>query len=372
MLHCGIVGAALERQDHGLQRDHPGGGGGEALRGRQDGPQPGGGVRAGSPVRRAGAGAPAEEGDPPRRWSSWTWRGSPGMPARGAGAGQRVSVLRRRGGRADPRAPGLSPTGRWSTRRGAWTVHRDWKIVEMELIYRDLSVIENRLSRLNGKKKLLPEEEAERALLLRCQDCLMEERSLRDLSLTPEEGRDAPGLHVPLRQAPDPGAEPGRGAEGGSPTFQGERRSCGTRRPQGSGCCPSTVVWRWTWRTSPRRRRRSSPNGLDITEPGRERLIAGAYGLLGLISFFTCGPDEVRAWTPPVRRHGGGCGGDHPLGPGPGVHPRPGGGLRGLRRPGLRLSRLSGRGVSAPGGQGLPGGGRGRHRDPVQRVGAGS
>ena len=37
--------------------------------------------------------------------------------------------------------------------------------------------------------------------------------------------------------------------------------------------------------------------GLGIEEPGRERLIAAAYRLLGLISFFTCGPDEVRAWT---------------------------------------------------------------------------
>lgn len=37
--------------------------------------------------------------------------------------------------------------------------------------------------------------------------------------------------------------------------------------------------------------------GLNITEPGRERLIEEAYRVLGLISFFTSGPDEVRAWT---------------------------------------------------------------------------
>ncbi len=36
---------------------------------------------------------------------------------------------------------------------------------------------------------------------------------------------------------------------------------------------------------------------LSITEPGRERLIHEAYKLLGLISFFTSGADEVRAWT---------------------------------------------------------------------------
>ena len=36
---------------------------------------------------------------------------------------------------------------------------------------------------------------------------------------------------------------------------------------------------------------------LAITEPGRDRLIHEAYKLLGLISFFTSGTDEVRAWT---------------------------------------------------------------------------
>ena len=36
---------------------------------------------------------------------------------------------------------------------------------------------------------------------------------------------------------------------------------------------------------------------LKISEPGRERLIHEAYKSLGLISFFTSGTDEVRAWT---------------------------------------------------------------------------
>ena len=36
---------------------------------------------------------------------------------------------------------------------------------------------------------------------------------------------------------------------------------------------------------------------LSIEELGRDRLIHRAYALLGLISFFTSGKDEVRAWT---------------------------------------------------------------------------
>jgi hypothetical protein len=36
---------------------------------------------------------------------------------------------------------------------------------------------------------------------------------------------------------------------------------------------------------------------LNIEEPARNRLIHVSYDLLGLISFLTCGEDEVRAWT---------------------------------------------------------------------------
>src|SRR6185436_7252472 len=36
---------------------------------------------------------------------------------------------------------------------------------------------------------------------------------------------------------------------------------------------------------------------LGITEAARDRLIRAAYAALGLLSFFTVGEDEVRAWT---------------------------------------------------------------------------
>jgi hypothetical protein len=39
---------------------------------------------------------------------------------------------------------------------------------------------------------------------------------------------------------------------------------------------------------------------LGIVEPGLTRMIRLSYETLGLLSFFTVGPDEVRAWT--VRR----------------------------------------------------------------------
>ena len=36
---------------------------------------------------------------------------------------------------------------------------------------------------------------------------------------------------------------------------------------------------------------------LSIAEPARNRVVQSAYRALGLLSFFTSGEDEVRAWT---------------------------------------------------------------------------
>ena len=36
---------------------------------------------------------------------------------------------------------------------------------------------------------------------------------------------------------------------------------------------------------------------MGLEEPGLNRLIRAAYGVLGLQTYFTAGPKEVRAWT---------------------------------------------------------------------------
>ena len=36
---------------------------------------------------------------------------------------------------------------------------------------------------------------------------------------------------------------------------------------------------------------------LGLAEPGLDRLIRAGYALLDLVTFFTAGPKEVRAWT---------------------------------------------------------------------------
>lgn len=173
---------------------------------------------------------------------------------------------------------------------------RDWEILDMELIFRDLGVVENRLARLSAKKKLLPEESAEKKLLERCRDCLMDEKPLRNLDMTPEEARSLRGftfvtskpqivvLNMDESQT-DIATLPGGPALRKKISESGVSaiRLYGQLEMDLADLAPEEAA--------------AFTEGLPIEEPGRERLIAKAYHTLGLISFFTCGPDEVRAWT---------------------------------------------------------------------------
>ena len=173
---------------------------------------------------------------------------------------------------------------------------RDWEILEMELIFRDLAVVENRLTRLEAKKKLLPEEAVEAELLVRCRECLMDERPLEELDWKPEELRLVRGfsfvtakpqvlvLNLDEEQV-DESKIPNWDA------FQARVTKRSARVVRLFGRLEMDLA-----DLSPEEGKEFTA-GLGIEEPGRERLITAAYRLLGLISFFTCGPDEVRAWT---------------------------------------------------------------------------
>ncbi len=174
---------------------------------------------------------------------------------------------------------------------------RDWKIVEAELIYRDLGVITNRLAKLeekNSKKKLTPQEAAEFELIKELETQLLNERPLRELNLTDEQKRILSGfafltlkpelivLNLDDTQTGDvPELKP----------LEDEMKAKGLKSVKVYGATEMELE-----QLDPEDRAEFMKD-LAITEPGRDRLIHEAYKLLGLISFFTSGTDEVRAWT---------------------------------------------------------------------------
>ena len=174
---------------------------------------------------------------------------------------------------------------------------RDWRIVEAELIYRDLGVISNRLARLDekkAKKKLTPQESAELDLLRELEAHLLEEKPLREFPLTDEQKRALSGFAF-LTLKPElvvlnlDDTQTGEVAELAG--LEAELSKKGMKSVRVYGATEMELE-----QLDPEDRAEFMKD-LAITEPGRDRLIHEAYKLLGLISFFTSGSDEVRAWT---------------------------------------------------------------------------
>ena len=174
---------------------------------------------------------------------------------------------------------------------------RDYRIVEAELIYRDLGVITNRLSRLEekkAKKKLTPQEVSELELIRELEAHMLDEKPLREFPLDDEQKRMLSGYAF-LTLKPELVVlnldDTQTGDVGEILPLMNELASKGMKSVRVYGATEMELE-----QLDPEDRAEFMKD-LSITEPGRDRLIHEAYKLLGLISFFTSGSDEVRAWT---------------------------------------------------------------------------
>jgi GTP-binding protein YchF len=158
-----------------------------------------------------------------------------------------------------------------------------------EMILADLAVVENRRSRLK-KEKARPQEEV---LLARCADALESEQSLRALSFSADEESLASGfgflsrkpLLVIFNEPEEQAAKPL------DPVYQQELNRRGLQGLALAGKVEMEIA------QLDENDRAGFLKEIGIDEPARERFIRVSYALLNLISFFTAGEDEVRAWT---------------------------------------------------------------------------
>jgi GTP-binding protein YchF len=176
---------------------------------------------------------------------------------------------------------------------------RDIEIVDLELILADLEIVGRRIERLekNAKRGLSPEEKKELTLLADViQPALEAERPLRVLELAAEEERRLRGFQLlsakPLllvlnvdEQELTSGAENPRSA---SIDRASERHR--------ELVVVSAPIEEEISRLDPEHQAEFLAE-LGLSEPSLDRVIRASYRLLGLISFFTVGDDEVRAWT---------------------------------------------------------------------------
>ncbi len=168
---------------------------------------------------------------------------------------------------------------------GSVDADRDRSMIETELLLADMQLVETRLKRLTKEMKNnpTPEQILEEGILQRCNTALEEEQFLSTVKLDPDEERAIRSLdfvtRIPLLYAYNV-SEDDIGKDFGSGVFtiscEIENEIAGIDEEE---------------------ERLEFMEAMGIAEPSLDRINAALYDALGLMSFYTSGEDECRAWT---------------------------------------------------------------------------
>lgn len=178
---------------------------------------------------------------------------------------------------------------------------RDIKNVDFDLVVSDLGQIEKRLERLEKDLKKMKSQELEREfeLLKRANEHLETERPLREMEMSPEDRKRIRGFMF-LSQKPmlyvlnvnesatlgddlEHAVEKYKLVEVASRPGAGATAVCGKVEAELADMSDADAA--------------EFLSSYGLKESGLVRLIRKTYELMGLISFFTVGEDECRAWT---------------------------------------------------------------------------
>ena len=164
---------------------------------------------------------------------------------------------------------------------------RDRGDLEADLVLNDLGILESRIERLEKELRIGKKEgEREHKLMRRCHERLESGEPMRAITFDAEETKLLRGFQLLSRK----------------PLLvvynQDERPRAMPRDPgpEAMAVALRAHIEREILNLPPEERPAFRAE-MGIEEDGLSLLIRACYRLLGLISFFTVGPDEVRAWT---------------------------------------------------------------------------
>jgi GTP-binding protein YchF len=172
----------------------------------------------------------------------------------------------------------------------------DAETVETELMIADLESLEKRVIPIEKKAKSGEKEAKEQhALMMKALVLLRDGKPARLADLTPEE-------REPYRQLGLLTSKPVLYVcnvdEGAAATGNKYSKAVETMaKKQGAGAVVISARIEEEVAQLPAGEREEFLASLGLEEPGLNRLIRAGYELLGLITFFTAGPKEARAWT---------------------------------------------------------------------------
>jgi ribosome-binding ATPase len=177
---------------------------------------------------------------------------------------------------------------------------RDVENLDLELILADMDLVSRRLATLEKAKKrgLDSEEQAERALLADVVlPALEAEKPLREVGLGADDERRLRGFQLLSAKPMLVVINVDEGRLAGADAAQLIGREVGSEG--GEAIVVSASIEQEIAQLEGEEQTELLAD-LGLEEPSLNRLIRASYGILGLISFFTVGEDEVRAWT--IRR----------------------------------------------------------------------
>ncbi|HNP69553.1 MAG TPA: redox-regulated ATPase YchF [Kouleothrix sp.] len=180
---------------------------------------------------------------------------------------------------------------------GSVNLARDVESVDLELAFSDMAIIERRLAKLNaeiGKMSSKDREQriVERDLLVKLQGELESGRLVRDVELNDDEARLLRGYQFLTAKPLLLVLNIGEAQIKSPPDFAYAHRQSDVVALAGKIEAELAQLDDDDAQVF--------MDDLGISEAARDRVIASSYNLLGLMSFLTAGPDEVRAWT--IRR----------------------------------------------------------------------
>ena len=175
---------------------------------------------------------------------------------------------------------------------------RDIEIINVELILADLEIVENRLIKIEKKAQTTKDKESiiEVSALTKSKEALLANRPLRYVEYTDEEKASIKAFNFitlkPLIYLANVDEESFIKGENEYTKKVSEYASA-----EESGVVITCAKLESELAEMEVSDKKALLNELGVSSSGMDRLIFQTYNLLGLATFFTAGPKEVRAWT---------------------------------------------------------------------------
>lgn len=174
---------------------------------------------------------------------------------------------------------------------------RDVEIIDLELIFADLEVAETRLSKMGRKAKLSNDKEAkaEALLLEKVRGTLLANKPLRSMNLSEDDLKLLKSFNFltikPIIYVANVNEEDVVSGNG----YVDKLKEYAEKK--GSSVVVICAKIEAELSELDDEDKKEFLKDMGITESGLDQLIKQSYSLLGLSTFLTAGPDEVRAWT---------------------------------------------------------------------------